>query len=222
VPGRAFRRIFSHSYAGLRGLVVGAMERREGIRTGGEIPLEELGLETEDRVHYQPSRWFTLYRILPVKEVSEDDVFIDFGSGMGRVVFRAAARYPFARVIGVELSERLHHAAVDNIARTRHRLRCQNVELVLSDVMDYDVPDDVTLAYFSNPFTGRIFATVIERLTASLERNPRRLRVIYFNPVEERQLLDAGFVPIRTMRGMRPTRQWSLSNTTRLYQRTGG
>lgn len=198
------------------------MERRQGIRTAGEIPLEELGLEPEDRVHYQPSRWFTLDRILPVHEVSENDVFIDFGSGMGRVVFRAAARYPLARVIGVELSERLHQAAQENIARTRHRLRCQDVELVLSDVMDYDIPDDVTLAYFSNPFTGRIFGSVIDRLTASLERHPRRLRVIYFNPVEERQLLDAGFEPVKTIRGMRPTRQWSLSNTTRLYERTGG
>lgn len=206
-------------YIALRRVITRALERRAGVDTGGEVQLEELDLDPLHRVRYKPSGWFTLHRILPASEVSERDVFIDFGSGKGRIVYQAAARYPLARVIGVEASERLHHVAQENLARARSRLRAREVELVCSDVLDYEVPDEVTIAYFCNPFTGPIFTSVIERLIASLERKPRHLRIIYFNPVEHRRLLDAGFQLVRTSRGMRPTREWSTSNSTRMYER---
>ena len=52
------------------------------------------------------------------REIRPDDVFIDLGSGMGRMVLEAA-RYPFKRVIGVELVEQLHDLARANLASTR-------------------------------------------------------------------------------------------------------
>ena len=55
--------------------------------------------------------------------------------------------------------------------------------------MDYEVPDDVTVAFFDNPFVGRIFATVVDRLIASVDQAPRRLRIIYFNPVEHERVM---------------------------------
>lgn len=127
----------------------------------------------------------SLRRILPPREVTDHDVFVDFGSGMGRVVLQAA-RYPFRKVIGVEVSETLHSIARENIDRNRQRLRCPDTELVHADALDYELPDDVTVAFLYNPFRGEIFATVIERLLQSVERNPRPLRIIYVNPIEER------------------------------------
>jgi len=84
-------------------------------------------------------------------------------------------------------------------------------------VLDYVVPDDVTVAYFANPFTGSIFAAVLDNLLSSLQRNPRTLRLIYLNPVEERMVIQRGGRPIRTVRGMRPSREWSRSNSIRMY-----
>lgn len=52
---------------------------------------------------------------------------------MGRIVYQATSRYPFGRVIGVELSVHLHEVAVDNIERNRHRLRCADVQLVRAE-----------------------------------------------------------------------------------------
>ena len=34
-----------------------------------------------------------------------DDVFVDFGSGKGRMVYIATHSYPFKKVIGVDISE---------------------------------------------------------------------------------------------------------------------
>jgi hypothetical protein len=163
-----------------------------------------------------------LRRVLPRREVGADDVFIDIGSGMGRVVFQAAG-YPFKRVIGVELSEELNRVARANIENNRDRLFCRDVELVTADATDYRLPDDVTVAYFANPFTGDIFRTVIEQLLESLDRRPRRLRLIYRNPVEHDYLMSTGrFRPVRRLRGWRPTEEWSVSNSTRMYEAQAG
>lgn len=170
------------------------------------------------RQGYLPAGWMSLRRILPPREVTDHDVFVDFGSGMGRVVLQAA-RYPFRKVIGVEISQALHSIAQENIDHNRQRLRCPDVELVHADALEYELPDDVSVAFLYNPFRGEIFATVIERLLQSVERNPRLLRIIYVNPVEERLLLGTGRIRhARTVSGWRPSKEWSRSNSIRMYE----
>jgi predicted RNA methylase len=164
-------------------------ERRLRAQTEGWIELADLGLPSEHRIHYQPSPWLTLPRAIRRSEVSREDVFIDFGCGMGRMVLEAAILYPFDRVVGVELSEELTRIARANLDRNRRRLAAREVEVIASDVLDYQVPDDVTVAFFYNPFLGPIFEHVIRQLLASVDRAPRRVRIIYRNPVEEAMLL---------------------------------
>ncbi len=206
------------AYIRVRDFVNEYLDRRHHISTSGTIQLKELGVDGAERSRYQASEWMVLRRALPRGEVDSDDVFIDYGSGMGRVVFQAA-RYPFKRVIGVELSTDLHKVAKENIERNRALLVCQDVELILADATEYPMPDDVTVAYFANPFTGSIFSTVIEGLLASLDRRPRRLRLIYRNPVEHEYLMSTGrFRPVRRLRGLRPSKEWSDSNSTRMYE----
>jgi SAM-dependent methyltransferase len=144
-------------------------------------------------------------------------VFIDFGCGKGRVVFQAAM-YPFRRVIGVELVPDLADVARENIRRALPKLRCKHVEIVTADVVNYEVPDDVTFVYFFDPFHGEIFSAVVAKLLASLRRRPRELTIIYFDPAEEQTLLAAGAKLVKTTRGLRPTREWSQENSVRVYK----
>lgn len=167
-------------------------ERRYGVRTSEVVGLEEFGLAGDERVYYVAATWNSLRRTLPRREVGGDDVFIDLGSGMGRMVLEAAWRYPFRKVIGVELSGELNDIARRNVTGTRLRLRCPDVELVHSDVLDYEIPQDVSVVFLNNPFRGETFATVIGRLLATVDRNPRRVTVIYYNPAEEEFLLNTG------------------------------
>jgi hypothetical protein len=216
--GVVFRSTIRPVFIAARDGLVRRMERRHGIRTSGVVPLDELGTAAPDRTEYKPAPWFALRRALPRRSVTPDDVFLDFGSGMGRLVFQAALWYPFARVIGVELSPRLHRIAEDNIDRNRSRLRCADVRLVCADALDYGVPDDVTVVFFDNPFTGWIFATVLDRLLASVDRAPRPLTVVYFNPVEHERLMATGRVRlVRRVRGWRPGREWARTNSTHVY-----
>jgi predicted RNA methylase len=141
-------------------------------------------------VYYIASNWHIVRRALRRYEISPDDVFVDFGSGMGRVVVEAS-RFPFKRVIGVELASQLHLIAEDNVRRTRRRARCAEIDLVNSDVLDYDIPDDLTFVYMNNPFRGEIFKATVDKLIRSLDRHPRVIHVIYTNPFEEQCLLDS-------------------------------
>jgi len=166
-------------------------ERRYNVHTAGRVDLEDLGLAHDERVYYIASNWRNIRRVLRRQPISRSDVFLDLGSGMGRMVCEAT-RFPFRRVIGVELSPDLHRIAQRNVQSYRPRQRCGEVQLVNCDAMHYQIPDDVTVLYMFNPFRGGIFAAVLEELLRSFDRAPRPLRVIYANPEEESQLLATG------------------------------
>ncbi len=167
-----------------------------GLETSRDVYHDRLGFGAERGHHYMASRWSTLVFMLKEDEVSPDDIFIDFGSGKGRVVYHAAC-LPLKRVIGVEMSEKLNQVARRNIERTRHRLKCQDVKLITADILDYEIPDDLTIAFFFNTIDGPAFCTVIDRIVASLRRNPRQLTVIYNNPRMHDYLVQSGFSAVR-------------------------
>lgn len=173
-----------------------AFERRFRVETSGFVYLEDLGLHTEERVWHDPSEWLGLRRMLKRLDIGSKDVFIDFGSGKGRAVFTAALEFPFQRVIGVEIAPDLHNQAVANIRRNVGRLRCPNVDLVNADVLDYEIPDDVTIAYFYSPVLGDTFDEVVRKLLASVDRRPRALRLVYNFPFEHNRLLATGRVQV--------------------------
>ena len=194
------------------------IDRWRGIETSRDVDLGALGLGDPDRVRYEPSGWLDLRRVLGAKDVDADDVFIDLGSGKGRVVL-AAARYRFARVVGVELSPQLSVVAVRNVEACRHRLRCRDVRLETADLAGYRIPDDVTVVYIYNAFKGELFAAVMDELIASVDRRPRGLRLIYRTALEHDRLMATGrFRLVRVARGLGPGRRWSQKMAIRVYE----
>ena len=172
-------------------------ERRYGVKTYGNIPPEELGFAPAGEHYegglYRASAWPVLRHVFKELRVSGEDVFVDYGSGMGRVLI-LAARQPFKRVIGVEMSEELNETARENVDRNRDDFRCREVEVVSADAREWQVPDDLTVAYFYCPFPPRIFDGVVDNLMASIDRRPRPLRVVYFFMTDEdrRLLMSTG------------------------------
>ena len=166
-------------------------DRLLGIETAALVSQEELGFDP-DRIWYEASPWRTLSAVIPRGSVSNADVFVDFGCGKGRVLLQAA-RYPFGRVVGVELSSEIAELARRNVAQVHRYLRFQVVEVVTADIVDYRIPDDLTFAYCYNPVRGDLFRRLLAGLTESFVRNPRPLQLIHHNPTMEELVLEDGW-----------------------------
>jgi SAM-dependent methyltransferase len=194
------------------------VDRRLGIETSQPVDLRTLGFDVENRVEYTPSSWMTLRRVLRHIDVGPEDGFLDLGSGKGRVVLQAA-RWPFKRVVGVELSADLNAVARANLEASRPRLRCHDVELVEADLLHYRIPDDVTVVYAYNPVAGPVFDAAMEALIASYDRAPRRMRLLYRYPREHNRLALSGrFRLLRTHLPWRPTRGWRRGGAINVYE----
>lgn len=86
------------------------------------------------------------------------------------------------------------------------------------EVADYQIPDDVTVVFLSNPFTGQTFTRVLDHLLASVDRNPRSLRVIYFSPREHHRLMATRRIQLaKRIRRPRPTREWASRAAIHVY-----
>ena len=120
-----------------------------------------------------------LRKLLEKIELNHDSVFLDYGSGMGRVV-AVAATYPIQRIIGVEMSSELVSTAKENLQSAR-RVACNNIELIETNATEYVVPDDVSIIHFYNPFFGNTLKRVLDRIKDSVIRQPRNLQLIFFN-----------------------------------------
>jgi SAM-dependent methyltransferase len=181
-------------------------ERGQPVDTSITWWSDEEHSEPPERHRYEPSGWFYLRRVLPARSVGRDDVFVDFGSGLGRIVY-LAARYPFKRVIGVEIAEELNRHAEVYIEHNRSGLACQEIQLITAPAQDFPIPRDMTVAYFANPFMGTVFETVIENIVDSLKEHPRRLRILYSNPTMGDYLLKSGaFRLVKKSKGIRRDR----------------
>jgi hypothetical protein len=163
-------------------------ERRLGIRTEEFIRLET-GINNPDFFRYKPAS-YTEFRKL-MKHVSIQpgkDVFMDYGSGLGRVLI-LAAMYPFKKVIGLELVERFNRAAARNFEKCRNKLKCTELQLLTAEATSCLPPNEVTIFYFYNPFRYPVLKRVLNNINDTLTENPRRVRLIFRHPINLPQIL---------------------------------
>ena len=163
------------------------LDRILGIDTAGWVDNETLGFDTDEGNPYQPSNWVNLFGVRSVLrglKVTKQDAFIDYGCGKGQVL-ALAARFPFGRVIGLDLSADMVAVAERNAVRLRPRMHCDTLELVHMNALDYDLPDDITVCYFYMTFPTPVFEQVIARIAASAVRHPRKIHILYLRPTAD-------------------------------------
>ncbi len=158
-----------------------------GTRTSDHVDLESLGLAHPERIEYEPASWRAIPSVLRPQEVEPDGVFVDLGCGAGRQVVVAARHYGFGRVIGVDIAPPLIAAARSN-AHAVAGSRTAPIELACSDVLDYEIPRDVSVVFMFNPFVGGVFREVLGKLI----RHPGPLKIVYTHPREADALLATG------------------------------
>jgi precorrin-6B methylase 2 len=177
-------------------------ERRMGVTTSGFEYLEDRGVEGGERAFYASAQPVTTRAALKRLDPGPGDAFADFGCGKGLAVL-VAAELPFGKVLGVELAEDWAEEARRNVERARTRLTCQDVRIDTADVLEWDVPADLSVVYLYCPFLGDVFSKALDRVIASYDDHRRPLRIVYNYPWEHNRLLATGRVGVIDVRPAR-------------------
>ncbi len=112
----------------------------------------------------------------------EEFLFIDLGSGKGRVLL-IASQFPFKKIIGVEFSPELVQTSLRNIATcSGPNRRCDDIESLCMDATDYEFPGENLVVYLYYPFDGKVMRKVIEGLRLCFEKYRRQIIVVYLTP----------------------------------------
>ena len=150
-----------------------------GLSTGDDSELEDY-FPTDYQLFLRAIRRLTIN--------SASDVFLDIGCGKGRLLVMAAQQ-PFRQVIGVEYSEKLCADARRQLSRLQPHER-NRVEVIQADAAVFRVPDEVTVIFMFNPFTGRVLEQSLERIRESLMRSPRVVSLYYLQPAYHKNTLE--------------------------------
>ncbi len=180
-----------------------------GVETRNQVALDDLGIEGacygSNPADYVYSGWNGDYSCASSKFPEylnrlnldwKSFTYIDLGSGKGKSLLMAA-ELPFAKVIGVELSEGLVNAARRNLATKRNfNLKCNDIEVVLQDATAYEFPRQPLVIYLLNTFPPAIMRMVLDNLKRSLQEYSREayLMCIPTPPEVEKLFLEAGFL----------------------------
>lgn len=162
-------------------------EKISGVETFKSVSLAELGIEETKGNMYAPTAYSELKKIFRRLPITSNDVFLDLGSGKGRVLL-LAGRYPFKKMIGVDIAEALNQVARDNLQKIGGRWKGCEISLVTADARNFEIPGDVTMIYCHNSLTWDGLEKTLSNIQKSLERTPRPLTFIYNNPVYEKEL----------------------------------
>jgi SAM-dependent methyltransferase len=133
---------------------------------------------------YQPTRIFRLRKLFShIKPmIASNSVFVDLGCGKGRALC-IASEFGFREVIGVEFAHELCNIARNNCAGY-NRVKGFKTEfrIINSDVIDYKFNNNENVFFMYNPFNEIVLKSCLNNLIAALEKQPRRILIIYCNP----------------------------------------
>jgi len=166
-------------------LAARAFDRRHGLRTSGQVSLEDLardGLPVEDSHAYLPTPMNVIPDVLSRLAIDCGTfTFVDLGSGKGAALL-AAAEMNFRRIIGVEFSRSLQAISVANVRTYRRERHLHGeIDILNIDVRDFEFPDDRLVVYAFNPFEADLLCQVIEKLAMSYRNKPRKMFLVYLN-----------------------------------------
>ena len=156
-------------------------DKKWGVDTSGIISQAAFKTNNPNQIHaerYQGSS-ATIFKkaILSLQKDFRKFIFIDFGSGKGRILLKAT-EFKFKQIIGVEFIEKLHIVAYKN---TQH-CKTNNIYLYCMDVTEYPIPSGHLVCYFYNPFKEVVMSKVVANLRQAHQTEERNIIIVYYKP----------------------------------------
>lgn len=120
-------------------------------------------------------------------KITGNDKIVDIGSGKGYALLKFR-KYPFSKIAGIELSKELYDISKKNL----EKLEINNIELYNMDASKFDHYDAFNYYYFYNPFLDCVMQEVIDKIKESLIKKPRKVVIIYRNPMCHDVIINSG------------------------------
>ncbi|HUV63790.1 MAG TPA: class I SAM-dependent methyltransferase [Sedimentisphaerales bacterium] len=171
-------------------------EYRLGINSRGE----SFSTAESDSIPYSTIPYRMIMKILRHLALEPSDVFVDIGCGKGRVLC-CASRFRIRQVVGVEIDQDLCRAARHNTERVRGRQSPVSITHAAAQECDYRAG---TVYYLFCPFGAATLNQVLARIRQSLQGEPRRIRIVYVNPMAEPLLERSGWLQMKD--------RWQMGN----------
>mgnify|MGYP004504202997 FL=1 len=173
-----------------------SIDTTEGI--GESVP-------TDDNNIYQATYYRDLVTLFNEVAIEPEDTLVDFGCGLGRVLFYGNSRH-YCRTTGIELDKAIYDKLLENAGRYQKRFYDQEERMHFYNIpaQEYNVGDEENYFYFFNPFSVDIFESVIGNIIDSVHRSPRDIYLMLYYPTFEYQ------------RVMRDSRYFVLKNIIKL------
>lgn len=170
-------------------------EKKYGINTTGAdelIKLEDMGIDISHATIYMPVSYYLLEEIFNQLPDSLRKHFLDLGCGKGRALC-LAVHAGFKQVTGVDFSKELCNLAITNLALTKQQIPEFEFAIINNDAFYFEIPNDVDCIFLFNPFDEIIMSAVVNNIFESLQNNPRKLTIVYVNPLHIEQFVKAGY-----------------------------
>ena len=133
------------------------------------------------RYPYEPTPYGVLERLANSGLIRKKDVVLDYGCGKGRVDFFLSYQTR-AKTIGIEYDERIYQSAIEN---QKKAVSGAKTEFVMTRAEEYDVPSEVNVCYFFNPFSVELLRKVMARIVESYYESPREITLFFYYPSDE-------------------------------------
>lgn len=139
-----------------------------------EEPKAVIHYPTEEMVSYQPTPARHIFDLLDRTALTDKDVLVDIGSGLGHVPMLTSI-WTSAHSVGIEVEP----AYVDCARRTAESLNLRRVNFIQQDARAADFGSG-TVFYLYTPFSGALLRAVLEALRR--EAANRTIRICTFGP----------------------------------------
>lgn len=170
-------------------------EKKYNINTTGADELNSLrkaGIDTSHSTIYMPVSYDILESILEKLSSMGCTQLTDIGCGKGRALC-VAAHYGIKNLKGIDISKEFCDTAKNNLKNTAQIIPDIIYEIKNNDAFYYEISTDTQCVFLFNPFDEIIMSGVIKNILKSFKLKPRKLIIVYMNPLYEKQFLRAGF-----------------------------
>ena len=168
-------------------------ERKYVIKTIGIDNLNSLDDEQiEHATIYMPVVYAVIEKVFLQINISKINHLLDIGCGKGRAICVAAAK-GCKQVSGIDISKALCMDALQNLTVIQQQHPALLAKVILKDAFQYEIPQDVDCIFLFNPFDEFLMEGVVKNIKKSIALHPRKMTVIYANPIYKSLFTDTGF-----------------------------